>query len=106
MACNLRSRTLRQELLDEDRDESVVENFVDVNVDDDSHNSDREYSASECIFQSDSEMELELEEASLDQRLLESRARGRPVTKLKGKNGFSWDTRAPSRRTSSMFTNT
>jgi len=50
MACNLRSRTLRQELLDKDRDESVVENSTDANVDDDSDNFNREYSASECTF--------------------------------------------------------
>jgi len=74
MACNLRSRALQQELLDKDRDESVIENSADANVDDDSDNSDREYSVSECTFQSDSEMELELEEASLNQCLLESRA--------------------------------
>lgn len=31
-------------------------------------------------------MAVDLEEASLDKRISESRARGRPVMKLKGKN--------------------
>ena len=50
----------------------------------------------------DVEMQEEWESATLQSRLLESRARGRPKTKLKAKNGFVWDTNF-STRTSGKF---
>jgi len=106
MAYNLRSRTLQQELLDEQRqsrEDRVSDNSADEVVENNSDNTNDEVSGSEYSVSSASEMEVDLEEeedidlekGSANQRLLQSRVRGRPSTKLKGKNGFSWDTRAP-----------
>ncbi|KAL3265898.1 hypothetical protein HHI36_010088 [Cryptolaemus montrouzieri] len=39
-----------------------------------------------------------MENATLDKRLLESRARGRPSSTSKGKDGFKWKTKFPERR--------
>ena len=50
----------------------------------------------------DVEMQEEWESATLQSRLLESRARNRPKTKLKGRNGFVWYTNF-STRTSGKF---
>jgi len=49
---------------------------------------------------SDSDDELSLENASLDKRLLKAREtrRGRPATRLKGKNGYVWKMNFPARR--------
>ena len=58
----------------------------------------------DCISEdSDSEFELsdddsEIDNACLASRLNRSRGRGRPTTKLRGKNGFQWSTRMPTRR--------
>lgn len=92
MAYNLRSRTFRQEMVDNDCYDGVAERMSDAEVDD---GSGSEYSESESSSSSVSAMELE--DAAADQHILGSRARGRPTTKLKGKNGFSWDTRVPQR---------
>ncbi|KAL3284040.1 hypothetical protein HHI36_018210 [Cryptolaemus montrouzieri] len=40
----------------------------------------------------------DMENATLDKRLLESRARGRPSSTSKGKDGFKWKTKFPERR--------
>lgn len=89
MAYNLRSRRIRDELLDEIQVEEQSESESEQRDDDD------DYSGSS----SDDEVEgdIDMEDASFNQRLLQSRARGRPCTKLKGKDGFTWDTRCPSR---------
>ena len=43
-------------------------------------------------------MMSDLEDASINQRLLNSCARGRPRNNLRGKNGFEWATKLPDRR--------
>ncbi|KAL3271740.1 hypothetical protein HHI36_022210 [Cryptolaemus montrouzieri] len=40
----------------------------------------------------------DMENATLDKLLLESRARGRPSSTSKGKDGFKWKTKFPERR--------
>lgn len=83
MAYNLQSRTFRQELLDETQevpseDEKVQESKGSENGGVSGHNSEN----------SSSESDVEMEDTTLDKRLLESGARGRPCSTLKGKNGF------------------
>ncbi|CAB0044822.1 unnamed protein product [Trichogramma brassicae] len=45
-------------------------------------------SGNEDSSSNEDDSDVEMEDVSLNQRLNESRARGRPITKLKGKNGF------------------
>lgn len=90
MAYQLRPRSIRQQVLNEDREDNFDENSSDEDTGNDfEHTEDSDYSE-------ESEMYVDLEEATLEQRL--TRPRGRPVTKLKGKNGFVQDTRLPERR--------
>ncbi|XP_032671956.1 piggyBac transposable element-derived protein 4-like [Odontomachus brunneus] len=94
MANHLRPWPIRLQLLKEDREDNVDENFPDEN----SGNNIEEHSEENSNYSEsaeDTEMDVDLEEATLEQHLLKSDARGRPSTTLKGKNGFVWDTRAP-----------
>ena len=59
--------------------------------------SDSGTDSSASFEQNNSDDDVDMEDASLNERPFQSRARGRPSSKLKGKNGFVWDTRAPSR---------
>ncbi|KAK4882541.1 hypothetical protein RN001_005860 [Aquatica leii] len=100
MSYNLRPRSIAasfrnnkevEEVLDGDDSESGD------NVSEDLEESD------ECEVECESSdtdemMECDWEKSLLDQRLLDSNARGRPRTKLRGKNGFVWDTRMPQRQ--------
>ncbi|CAB0035281.1 unnamed protein product, partial [Trichogramma brassicae] len=82
MAYNLRPRKIIDELLENDySDEEIIEKSSDA-----SSTSGNEDSSS-----NEDDSDVEMEDVSLNQRLNESRARGRPITKLKGKNGFCWD---------------
>ncbi|GBP92145.1 hypothetical protein EVAR_66636_1 [Eumeta japonica] len=51
-----------------------------------------------CTENESDDMENDWENASLDQCLLESLARGRPKSRLRGKNGFVWSTKLSHRR--------
>ena len=98
MAYNLRGRTIRQELVDEtqevpSQDEEAQESEGSESGVVSGHES--EYSDA---TDASSELDMDMEDATLDKRLLESRARGRPSSTLKGKDGFKWKTRAPERR--------
>lgn len=97
MAYNLRSRTIREELLDDEEEE--VNQQSDEEVDNGNNDSGSDYSTS--AVESDSDGDIDMENASLNARLNESRARGRPTSKLYGKDKFVWDTRVPT-RTSGM----
>ncbi|CAB0042451.1 unnamed protein product [Trichogramma brassicae] len=89
MAYNLRPRKIIDELLENDySDEEIIEKSSDA-----SSTSGNEDSSS-----NEDDSDVEMEDVSLNQRLNESRARGRPITKLKGKNGFCWDNTFSSRR--------
>ncbi|CAB0033850.1 unnamed protein product [Trichogramma brassicae] len=85
----LRPRKIIDELLENDySDEEIIEKSSDA-----SSTSGNEDSSS-----NEDDSDVEMEDVSLNQRLNESRARGRPITKLKGKNGFCWDNTFSSRR--------
>lgn len=91
MAYNLRPRRIIEELLEnEGSDEEITEQCDDAVDSDDSEG----FSPSSA---SEESCDIEMEDVSLSQRLNESRARGRPNTKLKGKNGFRWDKRFSTR---------
>lgn len=97
MAYNLRPRTFLQELLleNESNPEELLENDDEIQSSSDTETdagSDYENNANV-----DSESDCEMEDASLNERLLRER-RGRPQTKLKGKNGFTWSLQVPERR--------
>ncbi|XP_056643529.1 uncharacterized protein LOC130449612 [Diorhabda sublineata] len=98
MAYNLRRRTIRQELLDEmqevpSEDEEAQGSGESENEGVSEHESEYSYATD-----ASSELDSDMEDATLDKRLLEARARGRPTSTLKGKDGFKWNTRAPERR--------
>lgn len=99
MSYKLRSRRIREELLVEDQDDD------EVTVQSESEPSSNEEGSSFYTSEEDpiEEEDVDMEDASLHQRLLGSRARGRPTSKLKGKNGFVWNTRFPSRRSGMFF---
>ena len=89
MAYNLRPRRICEELLEDD---------ADTNVDVLSENECEFSSANDSSSDSSNTDEIndsDFENATLDKRILESRFRGRPSTKLRGKNNFLWDTRCP-----------
>ena len=98
MAYNHRRRTIRQELLDETHD--VPSEDEEAQESEGSENggvsgpNPKDYDATDASSESD----VEMEDATLDKRLLESGARGRPCSTLKGKDHFKWKTRAPERR--------
>lgn len=106
MAYNLRRRSFINQLVDtedqEANDRASSDEEDHVSEDDESGSGD-DYAPSDSSEQSE-ESDNEYENASLDQRLLEVRARrennprvGRPTTTLRGKNGYKWSTRAPER---------
>lgn len=83
MAYNLRPRRIRDLLLEEPDIEAIGEKASDDEVD---HVSEEECSDSEISSKSnDSETDMEVEDATANARTLESRARGRPASTLKGK---------------------
>ena len=89
MLYNLRRRPLRDKLLDESSD------FGSEN------NESGDCESSEHSFYSDdssTDSDEEMENVSLEQRLLKSGSRGRPVSKLRGKDGFVWNAKSPKRR--------
>ena len=92
MAYNLRSQPMSEELLEED------ENREEFEQNDDKHFPSEEESSA---YTSGSNDDVEMEDVSLNVRLQISRFRGRPSTKLRGKNGFLWNTTFSSRRSGS-----
>jgi len=97
MAYNLRSRSICEELLSDVEEDIEEQASEEIGRGDES---DSSYSGSS--EESSSGDDIEMEDVSLNERLLQSAARGRPCSKLKGKNGFTWDTRVPA-RTSDRF---
>ena len=114
MAYSLRSRSLAEQLMADDAESD--------GFDDEASESEQDFaeelsgSESESVT-TDSDWEDETlnqrlqasqarrdatDEMPLAQRLLEPRSRDRPSTKIKGKNGYTWDTRVPERN-SGMF---
>lgn len=93
MAYNLPSALLSSTLLnDDDGEENLGTSY--------SENEDSEYLVSEDDSESTDNIETEAcENIPLENRLPQ-RSVGRPVTKLTGKNGYSWDKRAFVARTS------
>ena len=89
---NLRPRGLCVELRDKEEGEALD----DVSGDEIDHMSDEsEYPTSG----SDSdENELDMENASLQQRLMEAQPRGRPSIIRRGKNGYKWSINPPGRQ--------
>lgn len=85
---NLRSR-MQRVMLDEGNDESLGGQASENEQD---HLS--EHSESDAEYESPDDSE----NASLLERLNKSQARGRPISTLRGKNGFKWTTNTPSRR--------
>ncbi|KAL3277643.1 hypothetical protein HHI36_012983 [Cryptolaemus montrouzieri] len=85
MAYNLRRMTVAESLRVEDEDDAAVDQGLasesEYDISEQSEDSD-EYSASESEID-DHEMALGWENAALSQRLLESRARGRPIARLR-----------------------
>lgn len=95
MAYNLRSQYLREQLLEADLDEEIME---DSSAD---HLSSSENSSDDSYEESDNNMDIDMEEPSENQRLNQSRSdpqRGRPPKHLFGKDGFKWTKKTPSRR--------
>lgn len=82
---------VHEELLVEDQDDD------EVTVQCESEPSSNEKGSSSYTSEEDltKEEDVDMEDANLHQRLLGSRARGRLTSKLKGKNGFVWNTRFP-----------
>ena len=80
MAYNLRPRRIRDVLLEneESEEEFIEQQDADITPSEDSSTAD----------ETDAEDDIEMEDVSLSDRLNQSRARGRPATKLRGKNGF------------------
>lgn len=93
MAYNLRPRCIRDELLQNaESDEEIVEQSDAVISSSDSEG----FSCASAAEETDED--IEMEDVSLNERLNQSRARGRPATKLRGKNGFVWNTTFSTRR--------
>ncbi|KAL1489518.1 hypothetical protein ABEB36_013475 [Hypothenemus hampei] len=97
MAYNLRKRTFREELFEEQIQEESFGGAVSDSEEDNI-----------SIFSDDSdstenEEDIEgLEDATCNKRLCVSNARGRPSTTLRGKNGYKWSTREPKRRSGNI----
>ena len=118
MAYNLRHRPLYELLVHDDEHQEVLDTASSgeedaVEEDDDDFEPPIDSSSDEA------EEELDVENASLAQRLLEVRARqnerndvirrgrgrGRPTSILRGKNGYKWNTRIPERESGKKFEN-
>lgn len=92
MAYSLRPRSMRNQLLENpESDEEVVEQSDEI-----FSSSDNE--GISCSSEAEDNEDVEMENPCLNARANQSRARGRPVTKLRGKNGFVWNTTFASRR--------
>lgn len=100
MPYNFRNRSIPDAVLEEEDvgtffgdDASGDEDFV---FEESEHS---EYSSESENSFTDEEMEQDWEDPSLQQRLENSRAkaRGRPITKVRGKNGYAWSTNCPQR---------
>jgi len=101
MAYKLRPRHLRDLLFEKEEPEDFGGAVSDDEVD---HISQQ----SECSYDeisggsAASESEMEVENAIADARTLESHAQGRPKSKLRGKNGYVWNTKVPKRRSGTL----
>lgn len=102
MAYNLRPRTIAESLRNENDDADIIAGNASESEDNVSEQSEEseEYSDSDAEADSDGddEMAMDWENASLMQRLMDSRARGRPKTQLRGKSGFVWSTHLQERQ--------
>lgn len=98
MAYNFRARTIRDALLEEIGDNEAVGG----NASESEEEPLSEMSEGSEYEVSDSDDAMEVEDATINKRIVESRARGRPQTKLRGKNGYVW-TQKPRERTSGML---
>ena len=113
MAHNLRSRCVAEQLLEDDGEIEAIDlpsSGEEDNLLEDSEEDECEPSGSDST-ESASEEDDYLENSSLEQRLLDVRARqggrglpafrgrvrGRPSYSLRGKNNYKWDTRIPER---------
>lgn len=102
MAYNLRSRSIAETLRNEEDNDEILggsDSESEDNVSEQEEESD-EYcvSGDGSDEDGDDDMAMEWENASLMQRLLESAARGRPRTQLRGKDGFVWNTNLAQRQ--------
>lgn len=107
MSYNLRSRTLAEALRaqEESEDEDGFDgegSEIEDNISSGGEESDYQ-NDTDPESDSDVEMASDLEDTSLEQRLLNSRARGRPTSKLRGKNGFEWSTNLRERVSGKFF---
>lgn len=106
MAYNLRPRTLAQALRDAEdfENEEAFDGSDSESEDNLSIESEKSDYENESDAESGSDVEMaEAENAAGDQRLLSSRARGRPAEKLRGKDGFEWSTKLANRRSGMKF---
>lgn len=99
MAYSLRSRTVRAESLPEP-EPLLNETNSEEEIEPEREESEYENSSSSSSGSDGSDVDME--DATLDQRFLNSAARGRPSSKLKGKNGFVWNTSVSSRRSGTL----
>ena len=83
MAYNLRPRRIGQDLLRQDNQEytDIAGNNDDVETESSDNNN------SDYLGKESKEFDSDLENASLEARLMQSRARGRPRSKMYGKDG-------------------
>lgn len=86
MAYNLRSRTVVQAIVQNGEEEEYGGAMSDAEEDHVSEHSDEDY-------ETEDSNDEDAENAIQEQRVVKSRARGRPVFILRGKNGFAWNTR-------------
>jgi len=98
MAYNLQNRSIQLQMIDEESN-----GFDDVaSWDEEDHVS--EYSEDQSESADEEISEENLQNASLQKRLLQSRARGRPQTKLRGKDkNYVWSTRVPAREAGRQY---
>lgn len=99
MSYNFRNRRIAEPVMEDEDEEGV---FGDNPSEDEDHVSeDSEHSeyAGESDSLTDEEMEDVWENASLQQRVEDARSkpRGRRITKIRGKNGYTWSTSTPQR---------
>lgn len=93
MPYNLRPRSFQRELVED----------VEINDPIGGDSSDIEDHVSEYSESSDFSMDendSDLENVTLNERIVQSRARGRPATVLRGVDGYKWKTQKPTRESS------
>lgn len=98
MAYSLRPRRVRDLLLEEPEPEAIDGEPSDDEFDHVSEEDEECSDYGESDEGTDSDMEMEVEDATADARTLQSRARGRPTSKVRGKNGYVWHSKVPERR--------